>query len=318
MYIAGTSNGDTLHGVHDEVEKYDAWGNLIDIVDRDDTIEGFAGNDFIYAFTEIDSYDTLIGGDGNDTIYGYGGKDKIYGDNGTDLLYGGNHDDTLYGGAGMDHLDGGTGKDKMYGEGGDDSYVVDSVYDVVVEYANWGNDFIICASPVFYMPDHIESLYMETGTLNSTIYTPIYLGNKAVNIWENNGQNTIYGADGNDNLGGAGGSDLLIGVYGNDRLIGGNGSDSLRGGPGSDIFDYDVVIHSPVGARDIIQDFKSSEGDKIDLSNIDANLTLAGNQAFTQGSYVSGILTGDVIGGDDIQIELSGAPALNFNLDLIL
>ena len=47
--------------------------------------------------------------------------------------------------------------------------------------------------------------------------------------------------------------------------------------------------------RDTITDFKTSEGDKIDLQGLDANTALAGHQAFTFIGTVS-TFTGDATG----------------------
>ena len=39
--------------------------------------------------------------------------------------------------------------------------------------------------------------------------------------------------------------------------------------------------HLTPATRDSVMDFDSAEGDKVDVSTIDANAVLAGNQAFT-------------------------------------
>ena len=105
------------------------------------------------------------------------------------------------------------------------------------------------------------------------------------------GDDAIRGDAGNDDLSGEGGADFLVGGSGNDKLSGGSGNDiidggsgvdTLRGGTGSDRFDYNSLLESGtgVGNRDIIADFVRGL-DKIDLSTIDANPGVAGNQAFT-------------------------------------
>jgi serralysin len=105
-----------------------------------------------------------------------------------------------------------------------------------------------------------------------------------------NEEDTINGAGGNDTINAAGGNDTVLGGLGNDTLIGGAGDDLLRGGAGVDRltgnvgldrFDFDLIadIGKAVGARDIVIDFAKGQ-DKIDLSTIDANSVLAGNQAF--------------------------------------
>ncbi len=72
-------------------------------------------------------------------------------------------------------------------------------------------------------------------------------------------------------------------MAGNDTLIGGLGVDKLSGGSEADIFKYNSVDDSGITSktRDTITDFNSAEGDKIDLSAIDANLKLKDDQAFT-------------------------------------
>ena len=89
---------------------------------------------------------------------------------------------------------------------------------------------------------------------------------------------------------------------------------------------YKSVNDSPAGTgRDVITDFTgngASIGDRIDLIAIDANTTVAGNQAFIWGgSFTAGHLryntaTGIVQGNVDadaaaeFEIQLTGGPAL--------
>ena len=94
------------------------------------------------------------------------------------------------------------------------------------------------------------------------------------------GLDLIYGGTGNDTMFGDAGSDQLFGDAGNEVLLGGAGKDFLTGGAGSDIFKFNATSESTTVAFDVIQDFVKGV-DKIDLSSIDANSLLAGNQAFT-------------------------------------
>jgi Ca2+-binding RTX toxin-like protein len=73
--------------------------------------------------------------------------------------------------------------------------------------------------------------------------------------------------------------DHLTGGAGDDLLIGAGGADVLTGGAGNDVFKYRSVGESAAGAGDTITDFRS--GDIIDLSKIDADSKLAGDQGFT-------------------------------------
>lgn len=74
------------------------------------------------------------------------------------------------------------------------------------------------------------------------------------------------------------GDDTLIGGAGRDRLIGGGGRDVLIGGAGDDRFVFLGEEDSLAGAPDLIQDLR--KGDVIDLSAIDADRNLDGDQAF--------------------------------------
>ena len=61
------------------------------------------------------------------------------------------------------------------------------------------------------------------------------------------------------------------------------GADALTGGVGADRFVYSSLDDSTVAAsgRDIVEDFSLAQGDRIDLSRIDANVNAGRNQAFT-------------------------------------
>ncbi|KRB65039.1 type I secretion C-terminal target domain-containing protein [Pseudomonas sp. Root71] len=108
-------------------------------------------------------------------------------------------------------------------------------------------------------------------------------------------------ATANTLIGGAG-NDTLTGGAGNDLLIGGTGLDKLYGGTGADKFDFNALSEMGLGAalRDVIGDFKTSEGDKIDLSTLDANLATVANDAFSfiGSSAFSSNAAGQVVIGD--------------------
>ncbi len=87
---------------------------------------------------------------------------------------------------------------------------------------------------------------------------------------------------GNDLLIGTNGNDKISGLAGNDTLVGGLGVDNLTGGLDADVFKFSAINETgkTSATRDVISDFKHTEGDKIDLSGIDANSKLTGDQAF--------------------------------------
>ncbi|MBN3923040.1 calcium-binding protein [Nostoc sp. NMS4] len=147
-------------------------------------------------------------------------------------------------------------------------------------------------------------------------------GNDTLNA--GGGNDRLNGGTGNDLLNGGNGSDTLVGGDGNDVLVGGNGNDLLTGGSGNDIFKYNSISETPLSSRDLISDFRGNgnlPGDRIDLSTIDANFNIGGNQAFTfigsgqftapgQIRYSGGIIQGNTDGNlsANFEIRLIGAP----------
>jgi Ca2+-binding RTX toxin-like protein len=179
----------------------------------------------------------------SDTIEALAGNDWVNAGDGNDSVYAGDGNDYVDGWTGDDYVDGWYGDDTLYGWSGNDTLLG---YD--------GNDYL-------YGEADNDYLYGEAGN------------------------DYLYGEAGNDYLYGEAGNDYLYGGAGNDTLDGGAGVDTLTGGPGDDRFDYDSLSDSGVGPgnRDIIDGFDFggvSTGDKIDLSTIDANVTIDGDQAF--------------------------------------
>lgn len=106
----------------------------------------------------------------------------------------------------------------------------------------------------------------------------------------------------------------LAGTAMDDVIQGGGGGDRLTGGGGADRFVFGAAPDTSLLAYDTILDFRGSDGDRIDLSPIDARADRLGNNAFTfvgSGaftgagqvavhvvggvSYVTGNLAGDAI-----------------------
>jgi len=83
------------------------------------------------------------------------------------------------------------------------------------------------------------------------------------------------------NLTGNASANTLVGGAGANTLAGAMGADTLTGGGGNDRFVFRSVAESGItsGTRDVIKDFRP--GDKIVLSNIDANTATATNDAFS-------------------------------------
>ncbi|MBO3762540.1 calcium-binding protein [Ciceribacter sp. L1K22] len=231
----------------------------------------------------------------NNTITGNSGNNTLNGSSGNDSLSGGAGNDRLIGGSGNDTLNGGTGADRMEGGSGNDTYYVDHSGDVVVESSGGGTD-TVRASRSYTLGSNLEKLVL-TGTGNTS-----GAGNSLSNtIGGNSGNNTLNGYSGNDSLSGGAGNDSLYGGSGNDSLLGGSGNDRMKGGSGNDKltgssgadvlfgdsgadrFIFKSLSDSTVSSsgRDTIEDFSRSQGDRIDLSAIDASTKSSGNQAFS-------------------------------------
>jgi Ca2+-binding RTX toxin-like protein len=90
----------------------------------------------------------------------------------------------------------------------------------------------------------------------------------------------IVGSNAGNVLTGSSQGDVIFGDVGADILIGGRGRDELNGGDDNDTFRFVSTKDSPKGKPDLIDDFFSPDGDRIDLHKIDANTKAPGNQAF--------------------------------------
>jgi 2',3'-cyclic-nucleotide 2'-phosphodiesterase (5'-nucleotidase family) len=97
-------------------------------------------------------------------------------------------------------------------------------------------------------------------------------------LWGEDGNDALRGNRGNDTLMGGAGNDDLRGQEGNDRLVGGFGADRLEGGEGVDTYVWNTVNDSRNGAG--VDTVFFDTDDIFDVSAIDANTTVTGNQAF--------------------------------------
>ena len=258
------------------------------------------------------------GNGGNDTIWGRGGADTLFGGAGNDKLYGEAGDDVeLSGLEGDDFLAPGVGLGTRV-QGGDGNDTV-SYFDVNVgmHVYLWDNDAFDSGvnGIVTNQLDSIENVegstqgdYIE-GTDEANVLKglgggdtikglagndKVYGGDGADFLYGDDGDDELYGDKGNDELYGGGGNNKMYGGAGNDTLfgsggsdqvelfVGGAGKDTMHGLGGRDTFRFENISDSAVGAnRDFVVDLFHSEGDRIDLSAIDARTGQSGNQAFT-------------------------------------
>jgi serralysin len=311
------------------------------------TINGGAGNDRIVA---LGGNDLLDGGAGADRIVALGGDDTIDGGAGADFMRGGTGNDIYYvdnvndkpienagegvdtvmssvtfalslnienltltgsafrasgnnlsnhlvGTSGDNILNGGLNADVMTGGGGNDLYYVDNVSDTIVENNGGGRDRIY-TSVSFTTGANVEDIFLRgASAINAT-------GNALDNVLRGNSANNV--------------------------LDGAAGADTYRGAGGADTFvfnDGDFAGLTP-STSDRIVDFSHAEGDRIDLTGVDANSTVFGDQSFlfigsadfhhiagelryqtiNGNTYVYGDTNGD--GAADFMIRLDGSHAL--------
>lgn len=256
------------------------------------------------------SSDFILGGAGNDTIDGRAGPDRLLGESGSD---------TLIGGSGNDQLDGGLGADRMTGGTGNDRYRINERGDRVIEAdlsAAGGYDHIVTEIGLRLSGDMagVERLTLASaGDLTG-------IGNGLSN-W-------MSGNAGDNNLIGGAGGDSLRARAGNDRLFGGTSADRLDGGTGLDTYVFRNTFDSAAGAGNRDQIVFFSTTDVIDLSGIDANVGVAGNQAFTwtgsaaftgagqlrfeavgtRSALVQGDVDGDLVADFEVLLRVHAAP----------
>ena len=302
QYASGLDGNDTLTGGAGADNLQGGLGNDTYNIDATDTVveAASAGTDTVnagFTYTLLANFENLaltgtavINGTGNalaNVITGNAAANTLAGLDGNDTLNGGDGNDTLNGGIGNDALDGGTGTDILFLTGARASYTfayIDGVNYRVTD-ARTGGDGIDTIS-------NFESVRFSDGTFAFSAVAPVPAG-----INGTAGADTLNGTAGNDTINGLAGNDTINGGAGNDRISGGAGVDTMTGGVGTDTFvfaDGDLVFGnfgpfgSPATDPDIITDFSGSnpafgslQFDKIDLSSIDANTSIAGNQAFT-------------------------------------
>ena len=240
-----------------------------------DTLSGNAGSNVLNGGAGIDTVSYTNAGAGVTVSLSLTGAQNTLGAGFDTLsnfenLTGSNFNDTLLGNAGNNVLDGGAGDDTV-------SYINSSAA-VTVSLAT--------------------SAAQNTG--GAGIDTLIRV-------------ERLIGSNFNDRLTGDGANNVLSGSSGADTLTGGGGADTLTGGAGVDRFRYEFAsdsAYSPntLAVSDRITDFDRSIGERIDLSAIDANTSLFGDQAFTWIGLIP--FTPPILSQGQLGYQISGADLL--------
>lgn len=334
--LSGDDGSNTLFGnAGDDVLNGHAGDDVLYDISGDDALLGGGGTDALFAGDGDDKLqgdagnDWLDGGAGQDWILGGAGLDTVsyaeshvgvrvdlglgfgsYGDASGDLLesieaaYGSAYDDILIGSTGADTLDGSVGADKLHGGAGDDILIGG----LGVDLLDGGGDIDTVSYARAVTPVNVDLAAGKTSGGEDDVLVSI----------EN-----VIGSAGDDILNGSSRANSLEGGDGSDILRGGAGRDVLAGGLGGDRFEYAAISDSGLGVNaDRITDFIRAQGDRIDLSDIDAKAQAAGNQAFTfigsdHYSHNAGELRFAVVGGETtIAGDIDGDGASDFQVVL--
>jgi Ca2+-binding RTX toxin-like protein len=238
-------------------------------------------------FDTLISIENLLGGAFNDTLKGNSLANSLSGLGGNDTLDGRAGNDILTGGAGNDMLLGGSGNDLFLEEGwsnGDDT--VDGGLGVdTVDYSGITFDAAATAGVTVDLrlaaaqntvAAGIDRIVNIENIIGSSSHDTINGSDTANRLMGGAGNDVLMGNGGDDVLNGEAGNDLLDGGAGNDIINAGRGSpaiietDFLTGGLGADRFVFDNPLASaPSGlGGDLVKDFSTIEGDKIDLRGV--------------------------------------------------
>lgn len=340
--------GDTVVGGAD----YDRVNVSIDAFDIGDDVEEVT-------YTGAGSF-TIRAGNNDNVITGGALGDVLKGRGGNDVLNGGGGGDELNGGVGADTMNGGEGNDFLrvdnagdVANGGNGTDTV-SITAAITFNASANSDVEtfenLSGGNVTLTMNALDNLYaggVGIDTVNGgggidSIYG--YAGADALN--GDAGNDRLFGGIGNDALNGGTDSDVLEGGVDNDTLTGGSGDDTLYGEDGTDVLTggagFDTLVgglgadrfaFTAVGdsltlnSADRIVDFSTAQGDKIDVSGIDAiagggdnSFSFIGSAAFSNvagqlrtevifgNTYVMGDVNGD--GVADFFIKLDGSVPL--------
>ena len=269
-------------------------------------LKGLAGNDTLIG---DDGADTLNGGAGNDGLSGGAGLDtaswagsavgvsvdlpggiafegggvtrdtltgieNLVGSGHNDGLTGSNLTTRIDGGGGADVIFAGTGNAALLGGSGDDTIVADRGIDKIdggagvdtVDYRNSQTGVNVNLATSVNGGDHASGdTFAGVENASGSFFSDQLVGTA--------GANRLAGLDGDDKLFGDLGSDTLLGGFGADRLVGGQGADRF-------VFTRDDESDPGSGHRDVITDFSHAQGDRIDVSGVDAVAATIGDEAF--------------------------------------
>ncbi len=263
-------------------------------------LRGGDGNDSITGALLMDN--SFTGGAGDDLFNGGLFDDVFYLNGGTDTANGSFGDDQFFvnGGTNASIINGGDEFDTLVVQStttlsgavsGMESISLAAGTTLNISAANMLNGFSPSASIFATGPGSTlavgltagETSFFGTGySFGGLTMLLAIIGNSQNNRLAGNATtlNYIDGGDGADQVKGFALSDTLLGGAGLDKITGNGGADTLTGGAGNDVFKFRNASDSGLGgAADRITDFTSGE-DRLNFVRIDADASVAGDQAF--------------------------------------
>jgi len=235
---------------------------------QSDTLVGTPGDDSIVAFA---GDDIAVGHAGADAISAGEGADFVNGGAGRDVIFAGAGDDHVFAGADADIVYGDAGADRIFGDQGDDLINAGAGDDTV--FGGAGNDLIVAE-----IGDGNDAYFGDEGAGGSGTDT-LDMSAASTAVTVNLGSGPLANGSASSSQTG---NDTLWGIEnvttgsGNDVIVAGTAANVMKGGLGDDTFRFSSV---EAAKGDTIVGFEP--GDRIDLSGIDANYAVDGNQSFT-------------------------------------
>ncbi len=284
-------------------------------------LRGGSGDDFIYGESGRDHLRGQVGNDrlrdesGNDTLFGEAGDDRMEAGDGRDRLGGGSGVDLLFGESGRDILNGGSGADTAFGGRDNDTFIVDTATDRVVERFGGGDVDVVRSNAGRFNLGSGSDGYIERVIVNEAAGAAEVVGSSIANtILGNAFSNTFFGGKGDDILNGRGSSDTLAGGSGDDTFVVDTATDrpaELNGG-GVDLVRAETDFTLPDGgATDALENLRMQGGKgAIDGTGNSLDNTVEGNSASNRlaGNQGADHLLGG--GGGDILFGGNGGDTL--------
>ena len=244
----------------------EVYGNALDNI-----INGGAGADSLYGGAGSDSYvidnavDHIIenAGEGtadaavSSTDYALGANVEVLILTGTAVSGTGNElVNEVYGNALDNIINGGAGADSLYGGAGSDSYVVDNIFDHVIENAGEGTADAVVTSTDYALGANVEVLILTGAAVSGT-------GNELTNqVYGNALDNIVNGGAGGDSLYGGAGSDSYIVDNALDRVI----ENAGEGGADTVVSAIDLTLEANIEALVLSGPAVSGTGNELDNS----------------------------------------------------